>query len=445
MADKEIHLNLSIDASSLGIPRLEDYFGAWAMHEPVFIALAEHVSGMDLAGHVAAHKLEVKADGPGASGRGKPYQVVDGVAVIELRGSLMKQVSSMSDGTSTVAARRAIGLAANDPDVSAILLAIESPGGTVAGTGDLAEAVAAAGKKKPVEAHIEDLGASAAYWIASQADRVSANPTALVGSIGTYMAVRDLSTLAAQQGVKIHVIRAGDFKGSGTPGTEITGPQLTEWQRMINDLNSHFLAGVAKGRKLSAERVAELADGRVHTGAAAKDLGLVDAVESRDATLSRLIQRVTPKSKGLRMSSENAATHSELRAACPGASGDFLFAQLEKGATVAQATGAYIAQLQSQAAAAEEKAKASAEQAKAAAAKVTTEPLGGGVKKAAAVIEGDPIQQWNEGIAAKVAAGMPKHRAAAALAREKPDLRMSMLAAHNQANGRHKAAAALAE
>src|SRR5581483_9650939 len=109
------------------------------------------------------------------------------------QGMLMKGQSSMG-GTSTVMARRDIRQAVADQDVAGILLAIDSPGGTVAGTDDLAAEVRQARTSKPVWAAIDDLGASAAYWVASQTQRVTVNsPTALVGSIGTLQVIRDLS------------------------------------------------------------------------------------------------------------------------------------------------------------------------------------------------------------------------------------------------------------
>jgi protease-4 len=130
------------------------------------------------------------------------------VAVISLTGKLMKQQASMGGGTSTVQARRDIRAAASDPDIGAILLRIDSPGGTAAGTKELADEITAAKTKKPVWAYVEDMAASAAYWAASQASRIIANETALVGSIGTYGVVQDTSGMAAMEGVKVHVIRS---------------------------------------------------------------------------------------------------------------------------------------------------------------------------------------------------------------------------------------------
>jgi signal peptide peptidase SppA len=220
-----------------------------------------------------------------------PYEIVGTTAVINLDGVLQKYAdffTMLGFGTSMAFVVDQIQRAVADDDVESILLRVDSPGGTVAGTSDLAEAVAAAAKVKTLYAYAEDCCASAAYWVGSQASKLYCNSTAMVGSIGTYMLIEDFSKLANTAGITVHVIRAGEFKGSGAVGTEITSEQLAEFQRTVDELNAHFLEGVATGRKLSRERVKELADGRVHIGAAAKSLGLVDGVRSFAQALEEL-------------------------------------------------------------------------------------------------------------------------------------------------------------
>lgn len=264
----------------LEVPHYEQYFGMWAMLEDRMHGLASLAAGPELIAHVRA------AAGETRTRDGVSYRVSDGIAVITISGPMMKFASSLEPGTSTVFTRQAIRAAARDEDVRAILLVIDSPGGTVAGTEDLAGEVWQARQRKPCYAFVEDLGASAAYWVASQAAKVyAANRTTLVGSIGTYGVIADFSGYAAQNGIKVHVVRAGAFKGSGEPGTEVTPEQLAEWQRLVDGLNAQFLAGVARGRKMSAEKVAELADGRVHQGPDAEQMGLIDGVKSYEEVL----------------------------------------------------------------------------------------------------------------------------------------------------------------
>lgn len=391
----------------LGVPHLDQYFGAWAVHEGRFRSLVDHVNSINLQVHVQ----EAKAAGPISEGNVSPrlYQMLSGgIAVIDLRGPLMKFSSSLSNNTSTVFARRQVRMAAADEEVKAILLRIDSPGGTVSGTQDLGDEIAAAAKMKPTEAYVEDMAASAAFWLASQARRINANATALVGSIGTYATVTDSSGEAAMNGYKVHVVKAGDMKGAGVPGTEVTAQQLAEVQRIVNDLNGHFLAAVAAGRKMSIDQVTKLADGRVHIAADAKSLGLIDAVESFDQTVARLRSAVQPSSKTMIRSQTMsepaapvAATLDEITAACPGADEKFLLAQLRAKATVPQAASAWMAELNT-------RLKASTDENAALKAAVPAKPA---TKTGVPVVtsktpsvdaDADPVAEWNAVVADKL-------------------------------------------
>ncbi len=271
------------------LPHFDQYFGPWAIQEEPFRAAVEACGkpGFSLSAHLRTEGEAAQAAAWAA--RGYTTAGTEGnVAVVTIRGSMMKHQTSMGEGASTVLARRAIRAAVADNSINGILLLIDSPGGTVAGTRDLAEEVANANKQKPVIAYIEDLGASAAYWVASQASKVHANATALVGSIGTFAVLYDFSKQCDKLGVKVHVVRAGKFKGMGTEGTEITDEQLAYWQGIVDKLNDLFLAGVSAGRKLPLSKITELADGRVHVGIEAQRLGLIDGVQTFAATVNQL-------------------------------------------------------------------------------------------------------------------------------------------------------------
>jgi protease-4 len=211
----------------------------------------------------------------------------EGVATIPITGHIIKGESSFG-GTSSVRVRQQLRSAIRDKRVKSILLDVDSPGGTVAGTAELAGDVRWANARKPVHSYIQDLGASAAYWVASQAERVTANATAEIGSIGTVAVVADSSEAYDKAGVKVHVITTGPYKAAGVDGTEITGDQLEHWTEIVNDLNEHFLRDVARGRKLDIRRVRGLADGRTWIGTKAADKGLIDGIEPMDAAIRRL-------------------------------------------------------------------------------------------------------------------------------------------------------------
>jgi signal peptide peptidase SppA len=297
--------------------RLPDYVGGWSVAPEHFAGLWHLAAAIDFSRHDARQVEKPTRHVPGAAAAdedgpaaqdvllwmsGEPDGVAPAaavekaaagpggksVAVIKMTGLLMKSQSSMG-GTSTIQLRRDVRQAAADPDVGAILLAIDSPGGTVAGTDDLAKDVAAARKQKPVWAHVEDLGASAAYWVASQAERITANSdTALVGSIGTIQVVHDYSGAAEKAGVRTLVFATGGLKGLGAMGSKVTDEQAAHVQGLVNAVQQSFDAAVQKGRGLSAKELADVRHGGVMHARQALDRRLIDAIQPLSKTLAQL-------------------------------------------------------------------------------------------------------------------------------------------------------------
>ena len=278
------------------VPPLDKY---WAVETAFARNAQRELDKHDFAAHVDKFQAGYYDDDDEDSSTAvsKPYTInSDGVASLYLSGPLTKRPTSMSyffGGTSTVLMRRAVRQAAADPDVKAIALIIDSPGGQVNGTADLAADVAAAAEKKPVGAYAEDTCCSAAYWIGSQADFLYCNLTAAVGSIGTLLVIEDTSGAYAGEGVKVHVVSTGPYKGAGVDGSAITKAHLADFQREVDEINACFMQGVSDGReKLSLEDVQALATGQVHIGQKAVDLGLCDAVTSLDEFLESLAMQV---------------------------------------------------------------------------------------------------------------------------------------------------------
>jgi len=261
----------------------------WMIHPAWFNNALPQLRNLD------ARAFETQAAAPARPRTGGVPTQSGRIAFIEITGPLSKYQSLWSyyfGGTAMLETAVKIRAATLDPNIDGVLLYIDSPGGTVAGTLDLADAVYRARESKPVVALISDLGASAAYWIASQASHVIANSTAMVGSIGTYMVIPDWSKAYESEGIKVHVVRAGDFKGAGLPGTTVTDEQIADFQRIIDSQNRQFLGGVARGRGLPPDRVRALNDGRIHVGAEAKRENLVDAIGGIDDALAELAQRL---------------------------------------------------------------------------------------------------------------------------------------------------------
>ena len=266
-------------------------------------------------------------------GREKTYEVMNSTAIIPVTGVIAKLASSVNrtsqaKGTATQTVSRDLARAMADPDVERIMLLVDSPGGSVAGVADLAGEIRQAAERKPLTAFIEDTGASAAYWLASQAAKVYSNASAAVGSIGVYAVVADSSQMAEKMGLKFHVIKAGDLKGAGTPGTEVTDEQITAWQERIDDVYGLFTGDVAAGRGMKIEKVQAVADGRVFTGAKAKKAGLVDAITDFRGALKRTARvsvgdgprRARAETQEPIMADEQEKTAAELAAASAEAS-----------------------------------------------------------------------------------------------------------------------------
>lgn len=267
--------------------RISDWFGLWAMESAAFAGHLAMMREIDFAAHIRAAEppkiVSALEKIPARNGQS--------LAVIKIAGTMMKSQSSMGGGASTVQLRRDIRQAAADPEVSGILLAIDSPGGTVAGTDDLATDVRAARQQKPVYAHIDDLGASAAYWVASQAEKIFANsPTAMVGSIGTMTTIYDASEAAAKEGVKAILIATGPLKGAGTPGTIITEEQRAYFQDLIDQSQKSFDSAVKRGRGLSDKQLADVRSGAVFGAESAHARKLIDGIQPMGKTMNELMR-----------------------------------------------------------------------------------------------------------------------------------------------------------
>ncbi|MBX3435541.1 MAG: S49 family peptidase [Pirellulales bacterium] len=279
-----------------------ELFGAWACEPERLGRMVEVINGRSLSDVLA--RVDVRAgaeatDGPAPTQR-KLYQVHDGIAVVDLNGPMTKYPSSfqaMFGGTSTLMMRRALRDAVADRSVDGVLIRIDSPGGTVAGTHDLADDVGELRTRKPIWAAIDDLGASAAYCVACRAERVVANRNALVGSIGTMVVLRDTSRAADEIGVKVHVVASGPLKGTGVPGTPITDAQLADVQRMVDSLFGQFRADVMHGRRMDRERADAVSTGQLWVAEDALTHGLIDEIASAEAAIRSLRARVGRSSR----------------------------------------------------------------------------------------------------------------------------------------------------
>jgi protease-4 len=164
--------------------------------------------------------------------------------------------------------------AQGDPSIKAIVLRINSPGGSVVASNEIYEEL----KKidKPVVVSMGELAASGGYYISCMADKIVVNPGTLTGSIGVIAQVVNVEELIENIGMEVTTIKSGPHKDEGSLFREMTEEEKEIWQKIIDESYDLFVEIVAEGRGLSEKEVRKLADGRVYTGQQAVELGLAD-------------------------------------------------------------------------------------------------------------------------------------------------------------------------
>lgn len=169
--------------------------------------------------------------------------------------------------------------ARKDSRAKAVLIRINSPGGSTGATQEIAEEmdkIKSAGK--PIIISMGDTCASAGYWIASKGDYIFANPATLTGSIGVYMEYTNVEELMNKLGIHSEKIKSGEHKDIMSMYRPMTPEENQMIQQMVDDIYVQFISTVADGRQMDIEKVKKIADGRILTGKQAMDLGLVDAM-----------------------------------------------------------------------------------------------------------------------------------------------------------------------
>lgn len=164
----------------------------------------------------------------------------------------------------------------DEDNVKSVILRIESPGGSVAASQEILEAVKRLAAKKPVVASMGSVAASGGYYVACGATKILANPGTVTGSIGVRMEHVMLGDLLRWAKVGHETLKSGKFKDLGSFDRPLTPEERALLQQLLDDIHAQFKEAVAASRGLDAAKVDELADGRIYTGRQALALGLVD-------------------------------------------------------------------------------------------------------------------------------------------------------------------------
>jgi len=167
--------------------------------------------------------------------------------------------------------------ASEDVSVSAIVLRVNSPGGTPAAAQEIVTEIKRAQDKGiPIVVSIGDIAASGAYYISAPADVIVANPDTMTGSIGVSWTFVDKSGYYSEEGIEFYIAKSGEFKDMGVDWRGLTDEEKEYADEVVMSVYERFVSEIAEDRNMSISRVKELSDGRIYLGADAKDLGLVD-------------------------------------------------------------------------------------------------------------------------------------------------------------------------
>lgn len=264
----------------------------WAMLPSAFAVLREVVA-MRLEGIVLApEEIEDRiAAGPG---KREPVRAGGGViAVIPISGPIFPRANLMtaiSGGTSLDTFGRTIEAVAADPQIGTILLDVNSPGGSVDLMPETVATLRAARKSTPIVAVANTMAASAAYWLAAQADELVVSPSARVGSIGVIAAHDDESSMWEEhRGIKTSLISAGKYKAEANPFGPLTAEAREMIQGLVDEVYGWFVADVAKGRGVKRSDVeAGFGQGRMVGATDAVASGMADRVDTLEGTIARL-------------------------------------------------------------------------------------------------------------------------------------------------------------
>ncbi len=259
----------------------------WAIATEYLLMLANAVGAARTAGELEA----MSAVAPK-----RPVAAGDTMAVINLSGVITPKPTFFSmffGGTALTDFGASLEAAGNNPKVAGIILNVDSPGGMVDLVTETAAAIRAAREVKPVVAVANTDAASAAYWLAAQADELVVTPSGSVGSIGVYTAHTDFSSWEEQNGQKTTLISAGKYKIEGNPYEPLSEEASAAMQQRVDSFYSMFVGDVAAGRGVAEAAVRNgYGEGRMLTAADALAAGMVDRVATMDEVLAGLAEKL---------------------------------------------------------------------------------------------------------------------------------------------------------
>ena len=225
-------------------------------------------------------------------GKSDPLTTGSGIAVVYLTQEIsFDEESPLSEGAGAFIDR--LKELVDDSRVKALVVRVNSPGGTVGASQEIHSQLKAfkAKTKVPVIVSIGDIGASGAYWVSTAADRIFANPGSMVGSIGVILNTYDFTEVQKRYGIGMMTYKSVAHKDLLSSWRKATPEEKGIISAMMGDIQAQFVETVSTGRHLSPEKTAALADGRIFTGRQALEVGLIDQLGSLDDAIHYAAQK----------------------------------------------------------------------------------------------------------------------------------------------------------
>lgn len=216
--------------------------------------------------------------------------ITNGIAIVPVKGIISPEDSNdifRGSGMGSDTIINNLKKAEENNGVKAVILEVNSPGGTVVASREVASYVKSLSEKKPVVAWIREIGASGAYWIASEADVIIADDMSITGSIGVLSSYLEFSDLFDKYGVKYERLVAGELKDVGSPYRELNDYERKLMQNKLKKIQDLFVKEVSENRKLNNNQINEIRQGFFYLGVEAKDLGLVDELGGREEAIEK--------------------------------------------------------------------------------------------------------------------------------------------------------------
>jgi signal peptide peptidase SppA len=269
----------------------------WAIL-PYKLAVLEEI----VVRHVSGEKLDADEIQSRIHGATRPPQrQVQSVAVLPLFGTIFPRANMMTDISGATSADRfgaQFSDLVNDPDISAIVLDVDSPGGQVNGIEELSTQIFEARGKKTIVAVANHTMASAAYWIGTAADEVVVTPSGEVGSVGVFAVHKDISAALEREGIKVSLISKGKYKVEGNPYEPLAEEARAAIGMRVSEAYDAFINSVARNRGAKAADVRNgFGEGRVVGARQAVELGMADRIGTLEETIGRLFNLNIPSAE----------------------------------------------------------------------------------------------------------------------------------------------------